>query len=255
MLSATSTYNSGESLAKTAAMVNKIYRKSADPSTILRWGRKYGKNFLRIRNQLLKKYKGVEVITSKNFNHCGLIYPFMIHNLKLNEFCKHGSLRDYLLKLDSWADKYFASGSRCSQLRSVADVEVIEKRNFLCKAVGQVLDACNDLKERHSILQKYLLYNDNATVATEIPVWCYDKKLGAISGHIDILQIRFGKIWIADYKPNAKREDRSKVISQLFWYARSLSFRAKIPLDEIRCCYFDEEVCVEFEPRKVKLRI
>jgi hypothetical protein len=217
--------------------------------------RKYGKNFLRIRDQLLKKYKGIEVVSRKQFVHSGLVYPFMLHNLKLNEFCKHEGLNDYLLKLDSWADKYFVSGSRCSQLRSVAEVDVTEKRNFLCKAVGHVLDACADLKERHSLVQKYLLHNDNATIATEVPVWAYDKKLGAISGHIDILQIRFGKVWIADYKPGAKREDKSKVISQLFWYARSLSFRANIPLSEIRCCYFDEEVCVEFDSSKVKIKI
>jgi len=46
-----------------------------------------------------------------------------------------------------------------------------------------------------------------------------------------------------------------KTAAQLFWYTRSLSFRAKIPLDEVRCAWFDEQAYYEFEPNKVKLNL
>jgi hypothetical protein len=97
------------------------------------------------------------------------------------------------------------------------------------------------------------LHNDKATIATEVPVYLWDKKLGAISDHIDLLQIRFGEVWICDYKPGAVFEPKEKVASQLYWYAQALSFRTKIPLDKIHCTYFDEQICFEFEPSKVRL--
>ena len=133
------------------------------------------------------------------------------------------------------------------------EVELEEKRNYLCSAVGFVLGACTDLKERHALVQKYLLYNDTSTIATEVPVWAYDKKLGAICGHIDVLQVKSDCVRIADYKPAARTQDKRKVASQLYWYARALSFRARIPLEKIICCFFDEEICMEFEPSRVKL--
>ena len=34
-----------------------------------------------------------------------------------------------------------------------------------------------------------------------------------VSGHIDILQIRQGRIYILDFKPNAAQENEQKVVS------------------------------------------
>ena len=254
ILFAVSTYNSGQSLGKTVRAIRQKYKTDVDPSTLLRWARKHGASFLRLRKQLSMKYKKVEVVASKNFFHFGIMYPFMLHNWKLREFCAHEGLREYLLGLGPWVDRYFLSGTRCSQLDSVEDVNVIEKRNMLCTAVEDVLGVCDDLKERHGLIQRHLLYNDSSTIATEVPVWAYDKGIGTISGHIDLLQVRFGKIWVLDYKPAAKTANRLKVASQLYWYARALSFRAKVPLKDIMCGWFDGEICYEFDPCRVKLK-
>jgi hypothetical protein len=247
-------YNSGKSLAKTSELIRKEFKIEVSPMTILRWTKKYGGSYLRIRETLLEKYSGVETIRSKQFIHSGLVYSFMLHQLKLREFCRYDGLKDYLTGLDDWVDKYFSSGTRCSQIQSPAFVEIEEKRNFLCDAVNHALAACEDLKERHSIVQKHLLFNDSSTIAVEVPVWAYDKQIGPICGHIDAIQVRFGKLWVIDYKPGAEFLNREKVISQLFWYARALSFRAKVPLSEICCCWFDEQKCFEFEPSKVRLK-
>ena len=69
-----------------------------------------------------------------------------------------------------------------------------------------------------------------------------------VSGHIDILQIRQGKIFILDLKPGAFKENEEKVTSQLYLYALGLSFRTKIPLSMFRCAWFDENDYYEFSP-------
>jgi len=255
ILSAICIYNGGKSLAKTAELVRKNYRVEVIPMTISRWTKRYGSNYLRIRDELLEKYPDVEVIASKQFVHSGLVYSYMLHQHKLREFCTHDGLKGYLSGLDVWVDKYFSSGIRCSQIQCSASVEIEQKKNFLCCAVGYALSACSDLRERHMLVQKYLLYNDSATIACEVPVWAFDKKLGPICGHIDLIQIRSGKVFVLDYKPGAAFLNKGKVVSQLFWYARALSFRAKIPMSKIRCCWFDEQSCFEFDPDRVKLNL
>jgi transposase-like protein len=254
VLNAVCIYNSGKSLAKTSEILWKEHKVEVTPMTILRWAKMYGSSYLRLRKSLLEKYAGKDPIKSKQFVHSGLVYAFMIHQLKLNEFCKYEGLREYLGGLDDWVDKYFSSGTRCSQIKSSIQVDVEEKKNFLCEAVKHALRACEDMNERHSIVQKHLLYNDSSTIAVEVPVFAYDKKLGPICGHIDALQVRFGKLWVIDYKPGAAFLNKERVIPQLYWYARALSFRAKVPFGDIKCAWFDEQKCLEFEPGKVRLK-
>ena len=253
ILFAVSAYNCNKSLSETAQLVSKKFRISVSRMTILRWVKFHGKAYLRLRNKLSEKYPNVETIISKQFVHSGLVYSFMLHQHKLREFCKYEGMKAYLQGIDNWIDKYFSSGMRCSQMKQVCAVDVEEKRNLLCDAANLAISACSELRERHSLVQKHLLSNDSCTIATEVPVYMWDKQIGAICGHIDILQVRFGKIWVVDFKPGAKFVDKKKVAAQLYWYAQALAFRSKIPLNEFRCCWFDSEVCFEFDPCKVKI--
>jgi len=90
-----------------------------------------------------------------------------------------------------------------------------------------------------------MLANDSATVAVEVPVYLYPNEApdlqltGVLTGHIDILQIRGEKIWILDYKPDAKYEKQAKF--QLYLYARALSVRTCIPLSHFGLAYFDDK--------------
>ena len=72
----------------------------------------------------------------------------------------------------------------------------------------------------------------------------------AITGHIDIVQIRFGLIYVLDYKPEAEKVD---AISQLFTYALALSKRTDIWLRNFRCAWFDENGYYEFNPNDIIL--
>jgi len=109
-------------------------------------------------------------------------------------------------------------------------------------------------------IENFFLANDSTTVAIEVPVYIKpgeltkteQKEYGLtlnepLSGHIDILQQRFTKIHILDYKPDAKRSDKSSA-EQLFLYALALSKRTGIPMRKIACAYFDENNYFQLSP-------
>ena len=99
-----------------------------------------------------------------------------------------------------------------------------------------------------------MLINDTATVACEVPIWPWEKNLGVgVSGHIDLLQIRWGRIYVLDFKPMAAWENEQRVASQLYLYASGLSFRTGIPLKVFRCAWFDENDYYEFSPVEVEV--
>ena len=105
-----------------------------------------------------------------------------------------------------------------------------------------------------------MLLADDSTLAVEVPVYLtpedvayfqsrgfnLDFEPALITGHIDILQIRNGSVYILDYKPEARKQKRAHV--QLTIYALALSRRANIPLETITCAWFDDKDFLEFCP-------
>ncbi|MGM0406322.1 MAG: hypothetical protein ACQEQM_09315, partial [Thermoplasmatota archaeon] len=62
----------------------------------------------------------------------------------------------------------------------------------------------NTKKSPHEIVQDFFIINDSTTVATELPVFIRPKEVKLdldepITGHIDLIQIRFNNIFILDY--------------------------------------------------------
>lgn len=72
-----------------------------------------------------------------------------------------------------------------------------------------------------------------------------------IAGHIDLLQWKFDTLYILDFKPIAKKENKQKVASQLMLYAMALSVRTGVPVDRMRCAWFDGEDFYSFRPQKL----
>jgi hypothetical protein len=138
-----------------------------------------------------------------------------------------------------------------SMSRSIGYVIVRIMNNL----VGSALKGCSNNKKRHSIIENFLLSCDRDTVAVEVPVWYWDKKLGGVCGHIDILQVKNGRVWVMDFKPHASRENVDKVVSQLWLYARALSFRTGLGLDDFKCSWFDWNDEYVFSPSEVRLEI
>ena len=77
------------------------------------------------------------------------------------------------------------------------------------------------------------------------------KQNSAITGHIDFVQLKFGSVYVLDYKPDASKVD---AVSQLFVYAVALSIRTGIWLRNFRCAWFDENGYYEFAPSDMVLK-
>jgi ATP-dependent exoDNAse (exonuclease V) beta subunit len=99
--------------------------------------------------------------------------------------------------------------------------------------------------DRHQSIQRFMLANDTATIAVEVPIWLHPKEapdLGLtapVTGHIDFLQVRYDHLCVLDYKPDAKHETNAKY--QTYLYARALSVRTGIPFEKIHWAYFDDK--------------
>ncbi|MDB4863545.1 PD-(D/E)XK nuclease family protein [Pirellulaceae bacterium] len=108
----------------------------------------------------------------------------------------------------------------------------------------------------HEQVQMCLLERAESVIAVEVPVWSdypesqpFEKIMQSrdyLSGHIDVLAIDKGLIWVWDYKPNAHKE--RWVHTQLLTYVWMLSKRTGIPIDYFRCGYFDDQTCQVFSP-------
>ncbi len=250
--SSISYYNLGNSLNETVNHINEKHKIKVQNSTVQKWIEDFNKicNNKKIRSNIVKNYKS-NIISSFSFQHAGLIYNFKYHKPKLEILCDDfPTLVSYIKNLkNECPQNFFDTDERCSQLK--LDVKILKegKYNLACRLADFSLKYCNSKNERHGIVEKFMLINDCSTIACEVPVWFWEKYLDVgICGHIDILQVRKGKIYILDYKPDARRENEKTVASQLFLYTSGLSFRTKIPLMKFRCAWFDQNNYYEFNP-------
>ena len=117
---------------------------------------------------------------------------------------------------------------------------------------------------RHETLQRFMLTTDSVTVAIEVPVYLtpedmtpMQQALGftiplcperTLSGPIDRVQIRNGRIHILDSKPKAVRD---KPLTQLMISALAVSRRTGLRLYDFVCAWFDERHYFEFFPLHV----
>lgn len=130
------------------------------------------------------------------------------------------------------------------------DSDIYKTRNQACRLAELSLKANKNRKRRHEDVEEFMLSCDTATIATELPVWYYDKTLqSSITGHIDLVQSRGGKIFLLDYKPGAEKKSP---LSQLYAYSRAFSYRTKTPLEKIRAAWFDKNNYIQFSPSEVR---
>jgi len=256
ILNAVCAYNQGYNYDEVCDLVSRKNKVIISKSSVERWVKEYNLGYLDIRNKITKRY-GCGLIIGRMFKHSGLLYNFKCHKGKLKEFGKFVGLKDFISSVSRGIDdKLFSSTSnRCSQIKSDVCVNVKVFETKLNKKIGDVLKLIKNNKQRHSIIEDFLLNCDRDTIAIEVPIWFWDKKLNiGVCGHIDLLQVKYGKIWVLDYKPNAAKENYNSVVSQLFSYALGLSFRTKISLKNIKCGWFDEDKMFSFDADKVKVR-
>lgn len=249
-------YNLGYTLKETSKQVNKRFAVKTSPTTVHTWLKEFARlcPLTKRRKEILNG--GKNPLAFNTFRHQDLEYKFMCHRPKLDRIKEVlPGLVDYVKKFEtSCPDEFFHTEGRCSRPLFEVEAELEKTHNLLCETAEFAVKAARNNYQRHELVEKFLLANDLATVACEVPVWYWEKSVDrGITGHIDILQVRNGSVYIVDYKPKASKE--KKAHRQLYHYASALSFRAGIPLDRIRCAYFDRNSCYEYSPSEAEARL
>lgn len=257
--SAITYYNLGNTLENSAKLINRRFKVKASKSSVHSWVQEFSDicTYGKLRPRVVKKYKD-KIVFAFSFQHSGLTYDFRYHLPKVEMLCaRYPSLIQYLTDMEKQCPSdIFKEDERCSQLRVDVDIKREGWYNLACKLAGFALTACDNTRERHNAVEEFMLVNDSSTIACEIPVWFWEKNLDiGVCGHIDILQIRQGRIFVLDFKPGAEKEKKGNVASQLYLYASGLSFRTGIPLQRFRCAWFDEHVYYEFSPLESKVKM
>ena len=256
IISAITLYNIGYSLKECKSELKKRFKVNVGKSAISKWVREYRSilTYSRIRSDVLERY-GTDVVVSNEFRHQGLTYKYKYHRAKLDMFAlRFSGLYNYLKSLNGGLpEDYFEGDDRCSRLKIEVAAKRQGKRSHACKLAEFALRGVKSNRKRHDAVEEFMLVNDTCTIALEVPIWFWEKTLDkGITGHIDILQVRYGKIYVLDYKPEAAKEKDAP--SQLYLYALGVSFRAGIPMEKIRCAWFDDKAYYEFEPKTAVVR-
>lgn len=269
ILEAVSAYNLGNSTSDTQRTIRKRLHVDIPEGTIRSWirGHKPFTAYARLRAQGRKLFDTGETIRSYLLQH-KQVYRFQVHRGKLQLLLQHArqrhlaSVRNYLEAVgDDFPHGMFQTTEhRSSKFPTTVAIPITRKENYATRLAALVLPSAIANKKRHETLQRFMLVNDSATVAVEIPVYLtkediayyrgrgftLDFESDVITGHIDFLQVRDGYMQILDYKPDARKEKHAHV--QLTIYALALARRANLPLKYFKCAWFDEKDYFEFFP-------
>jgi hypothetical protein len=194
-------------------------------------------------------------IKVKSLEHHNFYIRYRLHTDNLQ--CTQERLQEYLLGiLDHIPQELFnhPENPGCSGMRTPTTVIIKERSDHPIIDLARQSRTHIKFKSRHENLQQWFLLNDPNSIVAELPVWMDESEskkhleLGfPLTGHIDLLRFDDSKIEIWDYKPNARREKWAA--TQVNFYARLLSFRANVSLENIVCGYFDESSAFTFNPQ------
>ncbi len=272
-------YNKFVPIEKIPEMIKNSYGIDVAPRTISNWLKEFEAYapFLRMREFAEKKYDRKDAIAESKMFH-KQIYDFKFHRAKTDiilqeEFrhCKFKPLQQFLeLVIAECPNQIFQQETkRASEYKGIFNfdaVKFVPKTNAAVKIANFVMQAVSNNKMRHEILQDFMVANDSVTVAAEVPVLLdaddvrhYKHELNFsipfsldegeyLTGHIDLIQVRNGSIYIMDFKPSAAKE---RPVDQLTIYALALSRLTGLRLYHFKCAWFDDKNYYEFFPLHV----
>lgn len=280
IMDALTLYNRLYTLEDAAAAVSRKYGLAVSRQNVSNWLKSYAEHLTvrRLRPAMAAAYEPHRLLLECQLLH-GQVYAFKFHRAKMDLILdslrpaqqkQFAALRDYLAAVPRKCphDVFRREQPRASAHKakfSLDAVPITPRDNAAIRNARFALQAVSANKLRHETLQHFMLMNDSVTVAVEVPIVLRPDDLAAfklagyqvplalkrgeaLTGHIDILQIRYGLIHILDYKPNAKKV---KPIEQLTLYALALSRLTGIRLNDFKCAWFDDEHYFEFFPRAV----
>ena len=283
IIDALTLHNRLNPIEKIPEIIKEKYSISITSRTISDWLKQYAQYspFIRMREFAKNKYSKREAIEESKLIH-QQIYNFKYNRAKLdliiNEEFRHfrfKPLQEFLeLAVAECPHQLFQNPTkRASDYKNTFNldqVRITPKDNFAVKIANFVTQAVSNNKARHEALQNFMIANDTVTVAAElavlignddinhlkhetgfdIPITLKDGEY--ITGHIDLIQVRNGLIYIMDFKPSANKE---KPIDQLTLYALALSRLTGIRLYHMRCAWFDQNNYYEFFPLHVVYKL
>lgn len=262
-------YNLGYSARKTRNYLKRRFDLRPPENTFRFWYASHKPicTYEQIRDQIKKICAPANLVEKLYLQH-RQVYLYQLHKGKLDllfDYPYHRSyqpLKDYLLSVPSvdFPHDLFTQSDRSSNYPVVLTAKATRKENYATKLAALALQIAPSNKKRHETLQRFMLLNDSATVAVEVPIYLVpdDFKLlssqgftfpfgeNPITGHIDLVQLRSGFLHILDYKPEAKKEKHA--VTQLTIYALALSRRTGLPVKAFKCAWFDEKDYFEFFP-------
>ena len=276
-------YNKINTLEETAERITEKHGIKITHQIISDWLKEYERYtpFSRMRDFASKNYSKKELIQESKLFH-QQIYNFKYNRAKLDFILNEEFRNQKFLPLQEFLELAIAEcpnqifqnpTKRASEYKNIFnldEVRITPKTNFATKLANFILQAVNNNKARHEALQDFMIANDTVTIAAELPILLdnedlnhYKFELGFnipitlkdgeyITGHIDLIQVRNGSIYILDYKPSAKK---AKPIEQLTIYALALSRLTGLRLYHIKCAWFDEKNYYEFFPLHVVYKL
>ncbi len=263
ILNTISNLNLGYSLKQTSSYYKvrkeKTYQKRKIPRSTLSYWYSQLKPFLpyhRIRNKIKQDYTPINIIKKKQFIHHNQPFTYQYHQPKIDLFLKqYPTLKHYLENIETLLPKdIFNNSQRISQIAKIKNIknnnqniQLKTKQNYATKLAEIALQITNNNTERHQIVENLMLKNDTATIAIEIPVYL-NQGNSTITGHIDILQIRYNKLHILDFKP--EKINKEQTITQLCLYAEALSRITNTELKKFKLAFFNNRNYYEFSPVK-----
>jgi len=281
VLDAITLYDLGYTLEQVADKMKSRHGYRVGRSTIAAWHAEHRSltTYSRLRADGRRLFPPAQTIRSIKLYH-RQIYKYAYHRPKLamlresREHRRFAGAADFLERVpiecphDLFRDSERASQTPLAKIKT-SRLIVVEKENFATRMAGLIIPTVGDNRLRHEALQRFMLANDSTTLAVEVPIWLSPETIaalerehgvalmpegaaGALTGHIDFLQVRNRAVHILDYKPDART---NRPIAQLTVYALALTkLIPGLRLFDIKCAWFNEEEYCEFFPRTLLAR-
>jgi len=168
-------YHQGLSLEGTRREINKRFKIRLGISTVHSWAHEYTSlsPIATIRRHFAGNGSG-KVLFQKRFEHENLNYEFMVHTYKLETKVRtmFPGLYQYLTRFEQGCPKeFFEIGKRCSQPIFNITANAYRTKNMACSMAAFSMNAAKKNNQRHKYVEEFMLVNDTATIACEIPVW------------------------------------------------------------------------------------
>jgi len=188
-LSGTPRSDGGEGQGSAPTRVGNFGSGTVGASTLANWIDEFKERlpFLRMREFAISKYTPEQMVVTATLVHRQL-YRFRYHRAKCDLIMQESfkakaykPLAEFLELVPSECPhQYFSAEKKDggimraseSKIKFSKEAMIVRgKQNYATMMAEFVLQSVKDRRARHDALQKYFLYNDSVTIATEVPVY------------------------------------------------------------------------------------